>query len=229
MAMNARCIRLGVGIASIVPLCVGMFLTAPPAEAAVSAGLIALTCSWGDSTRTATGKTPRADTALADTLHALEHGPVWPVNELKRVLGEETGQGKPSANYTERKSGRLAMACALLVPGLGQMYDEKPLKAAVALGAETFYLGHIFMNRRYWDREKKVRDEFDVNSSEWLFHDRWVKEYWERSIDWIWWSSAVVFVIVVDAYVDAHLYDMRFRIEPRPVERGVAVSFVVPY
>lgn len=233
MAMSARRVRLSVGIGSVIPLCVGMLLIAPPAKAAVSAGLIALTYSWGDSTATATAKakakTPAADTSRADTLGAPGQGPVWPRDELKRVLGEETGQGKPGVKYTERKSGRVAMACALLVPGLGQMYDEKPLKAAVALGAETFYLGHVFMNRRYWAREKKARDVFDVTSSEWLFHDRWVKEYWERSVDWIWWSSAVIFVIVVDAYVDAHLDDMRFRIEPRPVERGVAVSFVVPY
>jgi len=229
MAMSARCVRLSVGIGSIIPLCVGMLLVAPPAKATVPAGLIALTCCWGDSTAMAKTKTFSPDTSRADTLGAREQGPVWPRDELKRVLGEETGQGKPGVKYTERKNGRVAMACALLVPGLGQMYNEKPLKAAVALGAETFYLGHVFMNRRYWDREKKVRDVFDVKSRDWLFHDRWVKEYWERSVDWIWWSGAVIFVIVVDSYVDAHLDDMRFRIEPRPLERGVAVSFVVPY
>lgn len=233
MAMSARCVRLTAGITSIIPLCIGMLLVALPAKASLSAGLIAFTYSLGDSTAAAKArikaKTLSADSSRADTLGASERGPVWPMDDLKRVLGEETARGKPGANYAERKSGRVAMVCALLVPGLGQMYDEKPFKAAVALGAESFYVGHVFMNRRYWEREKKVRDTFPVKSSEWLFHDRWVTEYWERSVDWIWWSSAVIFVIVVDAYVDAHLDDMRFRVEPRPAERGVAVSFVIPY
>ena len=228
-AMSERRVRLSVGMALIILLCVGMLVSASPATAAMSDGLIPLTWSWGDSTRAVTAKSPPVDTALMDSVRAFERAPVWPMGELKRVLGEETGRAKPGANYTERKSGRLAMACALLVPGLGQMYNEKPVKAAVAVGLESFYLGHVFMNRRYWDRQKKVRDTFPVNSSDWAFHDRWVKEYWERSIDWIWWSSAVVFAVVIDAYVDAHLDDMRFRVEARPEERGFAVSYVIPY
>lgn len=164
MAMSTRLVRLSVGMASVVPLCIGMLFIAPPAKAAVSAGLVAFAYSRGDSTATAKtrtkAKTPSADTSRVDTLGASERGPVWPMDDLKRVLDEETARAKPGANYTERKSGRVAMLCAILVPGLGQMYDEKPLKAAVAVGAESFYLGHVFLNRRYWDREKKIRDTF---------------------------------------------------------------------
>ena len=209
-------------------------MIAPVGSAAEAAVPEAIACVVQDTTPraeadTARFDTVRADSVRADTLGGGEKKSLWKMDELKRVLGDETGTLAPGVKYRERKNGRVAMACALLVPGLGQIYNEKPLKAAVALGAETFYVSRIFMNRRYWAREKVIRDAFPVDSYRWLIHDRWVKEYWERSIDWIWWSGATVLVIMIDAYVDAHLDDMRFRVEPRAMEEGVGLSFVVPY
>ena len=57
----------------------------------------------------------------------------------------------------------------------------------------------------------------------------WVRERWEQSVDWIWWSGAVVLISVIDAYVDAHLDDMRFQVKPGANPSGVGVSLVVPY
>jgi len=165
----------------------------------------------------------------ADTSAAAKEKPTWNMDELKRVLGEETGGMEKGKEYKERKSGRVAMACAVLVPGLGQMYNEKPLKAAIALGLESFYLSRIAMNRRLWEREKIVRDAYPAGTSSWREHDRWVTEYWERSVDWIWWSGAVVLGIVIDAYVDAKLDDMRFKVEARTSEGDVGISLLVRY
>ncbi len=169
--------------------------------------------------------------ARPDTVAAPEKKSAWAMDELKKVLGEETS-GFKGGVYQERKNGRVAMLCALLFPGLGQIYNEKPFKAALAAGVETYYLSQILLNRRYREREKDIRDAFRVKpkpSSEWTYHDRWVKEYWERSVDWIWWSSGALVVIMIDAYVDAHLDDMRFTVEARGVEEGVEVGFVFRY
>jgi hypothetical protein len=203
-------------------------------SASAQAGVTSPAISAQDTVAAGTADTVRVDTLRADSTRAGVPGgddrkSVWKMDELKRVLGDETGTPVPGMKYHERKSGRVAMACALLVPGLGQIYNEKPLKAAIALGVETFYLSRISMNRRYWAREKIVRDAFSVDDSRWTIHDRWVEEYWERSVDWIWWSGAALLVIVIDAYVDAHLDDMRFHVEPRGMEGGIGVSFVVPY
>jgi hypothetical protein len=165
----------------------------------------------------------------ADTSAAAREEALWKMERLKRVLDEETGGMKEGKAYTERKSGRIAMACAVLVPGLGQMYNEKPIKAALALGLETFYLSQIAMNRRLWAREKIFRDADPAGTSPWREHDRWVTEYWERSVDWIWWSGAVILGIVIDAYVDAKLDDMRFKVEARASEGNVGVSLLVRY
>ena len=77
--------------------------------------------------------------------------------------------------------------------------------------------------------EKVIRDGYPANSSDWRFHDAWVTEYWDRSVDWIWWSAAAVLVIVIDAYVDAHLDDMRFEVSPRSTADGVGLQFVFRY
>ena len=167
--------------------------------------------------------------AGADTSAAARKHPVYTMEELKLVLADETGGMKDGATYKERKSGRVAMACALLVPGLGQMYNEKPVKAAIALGLESYYLSRIAMNRRLRERERIVRDSFPLKSSLWNYHDGWMTEYYERSVDWIWWSGAVILAVVIDAYVDAKLDDMRFKVEARASGGNVGVCLLVRY
>jgi Family of unknown function (DUF5683) len=167
--------------------------------------------------------------AEADTSAAAREKTLWKMEKLKRVLGEETGGMGEGKAYKERKSGRVAIVCAVLVPGLGQMYNEKPLKAGIALGLESYYLSQIAMNRRLREREKVIRDTYAPKSSLWNYHDRWVTEYWERSVDWIWWSGAVILAVVIDAYVDAKLDDMRFKVEARASEGNVGVSLLVRY
>jgi hypothetical protein len=151
------------------------------------------------------------------------------MDELKGVIGGVTGGITGDQEYRDRKSGRVAMLCALLVPGLGQMYNEKPFKAALAMGLETFYVSQIFMNLRFFEREKAVRDTYPEGSSQWNYHDGWVTEYYERSVDWTWWSGAVILGIVIDAYVDAKLDDMRFKVEARTSEGDVGISLLVRY
>ncbi len=166
--------------------------------------------------------------ARPDTAFAPPEGGVWTMDELKSILGGETA-GFAGKEYRQRRSGRVAMLCALTFPGLGQMYNEKPLKAAIGMGVETFYTLMIYQNRRLWSREKAVRDTYPVSSSEWRFHDSWVTEYWDRSVDWIWWSAAAVLVIVIDAYVDAHLDDMRFQVAPAASADRVGLQIVLRY
>lgn len=173
-----------------------------------------------------------ADTARVtrvDTAAAPERKAPWTMDELKLVLGSETRGVGGGKEYKERKSGRVAMACALLFPGLGQMYNEKPLKAALAAGAEWYYVNNIILNRRLREREKDIRDGYPVDSYQWRLHDQLVTEYWERSVDWIWWTGATMVVILIDAYVDAHLDDMRFEVEARRVDGGAGVGLVFRY
>jgi len=138
---------------------------------------------------------------------------LWSPEELKRVL---EAQSEPmddgSGRLKEQKNARLAMLCSLLFPGLGQLYAGKPYKAALAMGIETFYLGQILLNYRYAKREERLRDRYPRDSYEYYRHDIWVDEYKARTVDWMWWTGGAIFLIVVDAYVDAHLYDMEVNL-----------------
>ncbi len=149
----------------------------------------------------------------------------WTIRRLNRVLREETGvEERADPSWKSKKNSRAAMLCALVFPGLGQMYNEKPIKAAIAMGVETFYLTQILMNYRKEVRERRIRDQYPKYiqegedgetylSSTWLFHDSWVNEYKERKIDWVWWSAGILVVLIFDAYVDSHLHDMNFKLE----------------
>lgn len=185
----------------------------------------------GDTARVSKTETSSSDTVLArspGTRFAPPSGVVWTMEELKEILDAEN-LSLVGKEYRGRKSGRIAMLCALSFPGLGQMYNEKPFKAAIAMGAETFYTYMILHNRRLWQREKNIRDKYPVNTYYWNFHDSWAQEYFERSVDWIWWSAGALIAIVLDAYVDAHLDDMRFEAVPHASSNGISIEFVMRY
>ena len=168
--------------------------------------------------------------AGADTLSGVEEEGIWTVDELKGVLGREAASElHESRTWRSYKNPRLAMLCSLLIPGLGQLYNERPFKAAVAMGVETFYLSMIIQNYRNARREEALRDTFEYGSNYWYKHDWWTQEYKARSIDWAWWSAAVVVVVVLDAYIDAHLNDMNFKIEGGAGEGTGGLTLVVEF
>lgn len=175
----------------------------------------------------------------ADTIAAERRQPIWTMEELEEVLSDESAEEVfGGTSWQRRKNSRVAMLCSLLFPGLGQLYNERPLKTAVALGASTFYLSRILLNYRYMKRAEKLRDSYPTPGSEneplstiqlWYNQDLWVQEYKERTIDWIWWSGAMVVVLMVDAYIDAHLHDMRFKLEGSSLGEGGGVAVVVGF
>ena len=149
----------------------------------------------------------------------------WTPVELKEILSEQAVTLSRKGGWKERKNPRLAMLCAILFPGLGQMYNEKPLKATIAMGIETYYLSQILLNHRYAKREEAVRDRYLPGTYHYNNHDLWVEEYKNRAVDWIWWSGGAIFLIVVDAYVDANLFDMRMHVSARAKDDGVECTF----
>jgi hypothetical protein len=177
------------------------------------------------------------DVAGVDSTEVSERKSSWTLEELKEVLTSETGYGgKKKVGWKEKKNPRIAMLCALVFPGLGQMYNERPVKAALSMGLETWYLTNILLNYRREKREMKIRDSYDkwvegetgenYIGSNWRYHNAWYNEYKARKIDYLWWSSSIIVVLVFDAYVDAHLHGMNFKVESVNVngDPGFSVS-----
>jgi hypothetical protein len=180
-------------------------------------------CSIGVS---ASPPVRRSEEAVpADSVVIDEVKPIWTVEDLDSILTKESGAGMlEETSWKRRKNARVAMLCALIFPGLGQIYNEKPYKAALVMGVETFYLGNILMNYRYAQREEYMRNRSLPGTPEWRDHDIMTVYYKERMIDWVWWSAGAMLIIVLDAYVDAHLHDMKFEVEGRAMEDGAGIS-----
>jgi hypothetical protein len=165
------------------------------------------------------------DVIPGDSVSTDEVKPIWTVEDLDRILAKESGADMPEgASWKRRKNSRVAMLCALIFPGLGQIYNEKPYKAAIVMGVETFYLGNILLNYRNAEREDYLRSRSLPGTTEYREHDAMTVYYKERMIDWVWWSAGAMLIIVLDAYVDAHLHDMNFEVEGRAMEDGGGIS-----
>ncbi len=85
-----------------------------------------------------------------------------------------------------------AVVRSALIPGLGQWYNEQKLKAALVLGGELALAGNaVYYNQMAVKSRTDDEGEFYRNI---------------RS-RFIWWIAGVYFLNLLDAYVDAHLWD----------------------
>ncbi len=175
----------------------------------------------------------------ADTTVVKPEEQDWSSDYIKELLAKETGEPDiEGPTWKRKKNPRTAMLCALAFPGLGQIYNERPFKAVIALGVETYYIMNIVHNYRKADDYLKQRDSLDQYvpcgenmclNNEWRNANSWYEEYKERTIDWIWWTSGVILLVMLDAYVDAHLHDMRFRVETARSGGGTGLAVVVDF
>jgi hypothetical protein len=178
--------------------------------------------------------------AAQDTVRLEER--VWTSDQIKTILERETGEPDiEGTTWKRRKNPRVAMLCAVAFPGLGQIYNERPVKAVIAMGVETFYLMNVLHNYKKEKQERDLRDSYDkyvpcgpdnslqCPNSDWVYHNAWMEEYKARKIDWVWWSSAVILVLMLDAYVDAHLHDMRFKLETTSIDGNAGLAVVIDF
>jgi hypothetical protein len=177
--------------------------------------------------------------AQADTTAKEAEEQDWSSENIKELLAQETGDPDiEGSTWKKRKNPRTAMLCSLAFPGLGQIYNEKPFKAVIALGLETYYIMNIVTSCRNADDALQERDSYEQYipcgdnmclNPEWETANAWYEEYKERTIDWVWWTSGIVLLVMLDAYVDAHLHDMRFRVETARTGGGTGLAVVVDF
>lgn len=111
------------------------------------------------------------------------------------------------------KSPLGAMVRSAILPGWGQVYNNKYLKALVYLGGESYFA------LRYISLDDKIEKMIDEGKEESLIEE---KEN-ERN-GWAWLFSAGYLLALGDAYVDAHLYglysDKKLSFGFKPDERS---------
>lgn len=106
-----------------------------------------------------------------------------------------------------------AMIRSAILPGWGQVYNKKYLKALVYLGGESYFaLKYFSLDDKI---QKMIADGKDENI---------IEEKENERNGWAWLFSAGYLLALGDAYVDAHLYglysDNKLSIGFRPDERS---------
>jgi len=106
--------------------------------------------------------------------------------------------------YDTGKKPYLSGLLSLAVPGAGQFYNETYIKSAVIFATESTLIGLAFYhdNRMtyYLEKTETYDENFDKNVSQY-------NKYFNRRQSDFWWLGTVVFVSVVDAFVEANLYN----------------------
>jgi len=83
------------------------------------------------------------------------------------------------------RSAKAAILMSIPVPGWGQLYADSPFWSAVAFSAQSFYLGHVLLERRRVERQRVLRDRLEPGSLDRELRDAIVQEHWERVRDFI--------------------------------------------
>ena len=134
---------------------------------------------------------------------------------MKAALGRMSNEEvEGEYDWQRRKNPKVAMYSSMLLPGLGQLYNGRRIKVAVAAGAFSYYFGNIILNKRKAEFFEAQRNQFATGSDDWNDLNRFVDFYKEEARTFVWWSGLVWLLALVDSWIDAHLYDIRAYTPP---------------
>jgi hypothetical protein len=142
------------------------------------------------------------------------------LTSLQDTLTSDTTVKKPKfKKFRMKRSPWLAVGLSAVLPGAGQFYNGSYWKVPVILGLAG-YLGY-----QYYDTDKKYRDFRDQYSASQTSENpggdanlKFYREfYFNQRNDFVWYFVIVYVVNLVDAYIDAHLFD--FTVKEDKIER----------
>ena len=109
----------------------------------------------------------------------------------------------------ERRSPTGALLRSLAVPGWGQFYNRKYIKALVVAAGETYC---IVQAVRHWDFADQAWDLY--TSEDDIDYYYMYDFHQDRRNLFLWLSGLAIFLSMVDAYVDAHLAGFDVDVTP---------------
>jgi hypothetical protein len=126
---------------------------------------------------------------------------------------------KPSKEVNKKfrmkKSPLAAVLLSAVIPGAGQFYNQSYWKIPI-IGGLIGYFGYEYINQN--NKYKDYRDQYSVsqtpeNPSGNLSLKNLREFYRGQRDDFIWYFTIVYVINLVDAYVDAHLFDFDVKDE----------------
>jgi len=176
-----------------------------------------------DDPAAAPGSTSGSDEPPDTVGGSLQGGSKESIKREMARIGQQEVAGE--REWERRKSPTVAMVSSMVLPGLGQLYNGRRIKTIIAVGAFSYYLGTAWFEQKEAQKSLKARDALDPGSFEWREEDAWYQFHKETSRDYLWWSGAVWIITVLDAFVDAHLYDVR-AVKPAVVQGSGDAKYV---
>ena len=131
-----------------------------------------------------------------------------------------------------RSSPFKVMLRSAVVPGWGQVYNGKLLKAGVVVAGEGFLVYKAFSEL---SKENDAIDRISTSEPgspeyEQAIEDR--DSHMNQKVNYLWWTAAVHLLQMADAYVDANLSDWSAEVGPDPAEAAgtrVALAYRVRF
>lgn len=117
--------------------------------------------------------------------------------------------------FRMRKSPTTAVLLSAVLPGAGQFYNESYWKVPIIGGLVGYFGYEYFRNNNLY---KDYRDDYAASQTE-INPDgdinlKTLREFYrDQRDDFVWYFLIVYVINMVDAYVDAHLFDFDVRDE----------------
>ena len=167
---------------------------------------------------TITGDIARPDSAAAAGISEQERSDLK--NTLRRVGSPEV----PGLRSWQRKKvPKVALFSSALMPGLGQLYVGRRIKVGLAVGFFATYTGWGWLHWKDAQSWTAYRDKLPAEAST-RVADQQIEYHKESARDRIWWAGAVWVISMLDAWIDAHLYDLRVYTPPPAPETSAGVT-----
>lgn len=157
---------------------------------------------------------------------------ISPFDSTVRV-SKDTGVTKKSVKkeFHMKKSPWLAVLFSAAMPGAGQFYNQSYWKVPVFVGL-TAYLGY-----EYYDNNKTYRNYRDQYAASQNLNPPYgdlslqsLREFYRNQRDDFLWYFMIVYVInLVDAYIDAHLFDFNVREDKIESLRLIDKKFILNF
>ena len=131
-----------------------------------------------------------------------------------------------------RSSPFKVMLRSAVLPGWGQVYNGKLLKAGVVVAGEGFLVYKAFTEL---SKENDAIDRINNSDPGTPEYDQAVEDresHMNQKINYIWWTVAVHLLQMADAYVDANLADWSAEVGPDPAQAAgtrVALAYRVRF
>ncbi len=159
------------------------------------------------------------------------------MSEVLRRMGRKETVGQ--YQWQRRKSPKVAMWSSAALPGLGQLYNGRRLKTGLMVGYMFYYSSRIWINQKKAQRYEVRREILEAQdpptnagaladyNNELSLTNAFIEFHKETAKDFAWWSGFIWLIGVLDAWIDAHLYDVRSYDPPglsQAPQRGVGVD-----